>query len=202
MDQCQEDSQHGMPSMPGGGDPVGGGIWEKDDGGGPHIPGTSERKGPVRGLREIYGGGIIGITQGDVAWAGGRRAVELGRFGHGRRAADVPYGLPDQGKAVELPGGGMPRPGKDEDGDADALFQPACPGYRDHFGGGKPPPPMFPPMRHDGPTVGTKRQVPRHRTVRKEHETKEASDGGGGVEGDHGEGLQGIWEAAGECVGF
>ena len=52
--------------MPGGGDPVGDGIWEKDDRGGPQIPGTSERKGPVRGLQEIDGGGIIGITQGDA----------------------------------------------------------------------------------------------------------------------------------------
>ena len=62
MDNFREDSQHGLPSMPGGEDLVGGGIWEKDDRGGPHIPGTSERKGPVRGLRERDGGRIIGIA--------------------------------------------------------------------------------------------------------------------------------------------
>ena len=38
--------------------------------------------------------------------------------------------------------------------------------------------------------------------MRKGRGTKEASDIGGGVKGEHGEGLLGIWEAAGECVGF
>ena len=84
-----------------------------DYGEGPHIPGTSERKGPVRGLRERDGSGIIGITKSDAAWAGGRVAVELGSFGHGRRDTDIPDGLPDQGRAVELPSGGLPRPGRD-----------------------------------------------------------------------------------------
>ena len=98
------------------------------------------------GLRERDGGGIIGATQGDAALAGGRGAVELGSFGHRRRAADVQDGLPDQGRAVELPSGGLPRPGMDEDGNADELFQPACPVYHDHFGGGKPPPPAVSPM--------------------------------------------------------
>ena len=90
MDQCQEDSHHGLPSMPGGRDPVGGGIWEKDDGGGPNIPGTLERKRPVRVLREIGGGGIVGVTHVDAARVGGIGAVELGSFSHGRRTADVP----------------------------------------------------------------------------------------------------------------
>ena len=135
------------------------------------------------------GGKIIGVTQGDAAWADSRGAVELGSFGHGRRAADVPYGLLDQGRAAELPSGELPRPGRDEDGDVDALFQPACPGYRDHLGGGKIPPHTVPMMQHAGPMEGTKRQAPRHLTVRKGRGTNKASDGGGGVEGYHGEGL-------------
>ena len=77
--------------------------------------------------------------------------MKLGSFVHRRRAADVPDGLPDQGRASELPSGGLPRPGRDEDGDADALFQPACTGYRDHLGKGKPTPPTVPTMRHDDP---------------------------------------------------
>ena len=60
--------------------------------------------------------------------------MDLGSFGHGRRAADVPDGFPDQGRAVELPSGGLHRPGRDEDSDVDAIFQPAFPVYRDHFG--------------------------------------------------------------------
>ena len=140
----------------------------------------------MRGLRERDGSGIIGITKSDAAWAGGRVAVDLGSFGHGRRDTDIPDGLPDQGRAVELPSGGLPSPGRDEDGNADALFQPECPGYRDHFGGGKPPAPTVPSMRHAGTLEGTKRQAPQHRTVRKGRGTKEASDGGGGAEGEHG----------------
>ena len=113
-------------------------------GGGGNIQGTAERKGTVRVLWERDGGGIIGITQRDTAWAGGRGAVELGSFGHRRRAADGPDGLTDQGRAAELPSGGLPRPGRDKDGNADALFQPACPGHRDHLGGSKPTPPKVP----------------------------------------------------------
>ena len=108
--------------MPGGRDPVGGSIWKKDDRGGSNIPGTSERKGPVWGLRERDGGGIIVVTQGDAAWAGDIVAVDLVSFGHGRRAPDVLNGHLDQGRAAELPSGGLPRPGRDKNGDADALF--------------------------------------------------------------------------------
>ena len=77
--------------------------------------------------------------------------MELGSLGHGRRTTDVPDGLPDQGRAAELPSRGLPRMGREEDGDADALLQPACPGYRDHLGGGKPPTPKVITMRHAGP---------------------------------------------------
>ena len=76
----------------------------------------------MQGFRERDGGGIIGITQGDAAWEGGRGAVELGSFGHRRRAADVPDGLIDHGRDAELPIGELPRPGREEDSDADALF--------------------------------------------------------------------------------
>ena len=113
--------------MPGGGDSVSGSIQEKDARGGPNIPGTAERKGTVRGMRERYGGGIIGVTQDDTAWAGGRGVVDLGSFGHMRRSADVPDGLPDQGRAADLLSGGLHRPVRDKDGDAYALFQPAFP---------------------------------------------------------------------------
>ena len=169
--------------MTGGGNSVGGSIQEKDDRGGPIIPGMVERKGTVRGLWEVDGVGAIGDTQGDAAWAGCRGAVDLGSFGHRRRAADVPDGLPNQGRAAGLPSGGLPRPGRGKDGDADTLFQPECPGYRDHLGVGKTPPPTVPIMRHAGTMEGTKWKAPRHRIVRKGRGTKEASDGEGRVEG-------------------
>ena len=73
--------------------------------GGPNIQGAAEITGTVRGMREGDGGGIVGVPQGDKAWSGGRGAVELGSLGHGRRTADVPDGLPDQGRAAKLPSG-------------------------------------------------------------------------------------------------
>ena len=92
-------------------------------------------------MQEGDGGGIVGVPQGDTAWSGGRGAVEMGSPGHGRRTADVLDGLTDQGRAAELPSGGLPRTDGDEDGDADTLIQTACPVYRDHLVGGKLPPP-------------------------------------------------------------
>ena len=115
--------------------------------------------------------------------------MDLGSFIHWRKATDVPDGLTNQGRDAELSSGGLPRPGRDKDGDADALFQLTFPGYCNHFGGGKPPPPTVPPIQNASPIEGTKRQGPRHRTVRKGSGTKEVSEGGGGVEGEHGEGL-------------
>ena len=83
--------------------------------------------------------------------------MELGRLGHGRRPADVLAGLTDKGRSAELPSRGLPRTGRDEDSDEDALLQPACTGYRDHLGGGKPPTPKVLTMRHAGPMEGAKR---------------------------------------------
>ena len=108
-------------------------------------------------MREGDGGGIVGVPQGDTVWVGGRRAVELGSLGHGRQTTDISNGLPDQGKAAELPTRGIPRMGRDEDGDVDATLQPACTGYCDYLGGGKPPPPKVPTMRHAGSMDGVKR---------------------------------------------
>ena len=47
--------------MPGGRDTVGSGVHEEDDGVGTNIPRVAEGTGRVRGMREVYGGGIVGI---------------------------------------------------------------------------------------------------------------------------------------------
>ena len=47
MYQCQEDSGHGMPPMPGVGDRVRGGVRETDDGRGTFITGVAEGTGEV-----------------------------------------------------------------------------------------------------------------------------------------------------------
>ena len=66
---------------------------------------------------------------------------------------DPSAGLPDQGKAEELPCGGLPRKGWDTDGDEDAFLSQACPGHRDHIGGGKPPTPKVLTMQLAGPVA-------------------------------------------------
>ena len=88
---------------------------------------------------------------------------------------------PGQGRPTELPGGGMPRPSGDEDGDAGPFTTPACPGHRGHFVGRKPPPPTVPPMQHYVTPACTECKAPCHCTMRHGSGVKEAvaSRGGG-----------------------
>ena len=47
--------------------------------------------------------------------------------GRGGRATDFMNDFPSKGRPAELPGGGMPGPSGDEDGNMGALPTPACP---------------------------------------------------------------------------
>ena len=67
--------------------------------------------------------------------------MELGSLGHERRPTDVLAGLPDQGRAADLPYRGLPRKGRYTESDADEFMKPACLVYRDRLGVGKPPTP-------------------------------------------------------------
>ena len=75
-------------------------------------------------MRGGDGGGIPDESPDDSTWAGGIGATELDKPGHGARDMDISNGLPGQGRPAELPGGGMPGPNGDEDGDAGALPAP------------------------------------------------------------------------------
>ena len=132
--------------MPGGGDPVRGGVQAKGDGRGTLLPGAAEGTGAVQGVWGGDGGGIIGRAQDDTTWASGRGYMDLDNLGHGGRAADVRHGLPGQGRPIKRPGGGMSRTSGDEDGDAVIFRTPACPGHRGHLVGIKHPPPTVPPI--------------------------------------------------------
>ena len=72
----------------------------------------------------------------------------------------------------------------DEDGNTGKFSVLACPVNCGHFGGGKPPPPTVPQMRHAGPPEYSKRKAPFHRPVRQGcgAEEKAASGGGTAVE--------------------
>ena len=80
----------------------------------------------------------------------------------------------------------------DKDDDAGTLISPACPGYRHHFGLGKPPQPTVTPMQHASALEYTEREAPCHRPVRKEGGKEAQTAGGGGTVGDLGEGLSGL----------
>ena len=147
------------------------------------------------------GNRIYGDPHDDSEWAIGIGATELENLGHEGRAADISNILPSQGRPAELPGGGIPGPSGEKDGNADTLTTLACPGQRGHYGGGKHLPPTVPLMGHAGPPAGTKQKAPCHRIVRQGSGAKEAAASGGGAEGELREGLLGVWGAAGKCDG-
>ena len=143
-----------MQTVPGGRQPIGGVVRKEDDGGGADVSGTTEGAGQVQGMREGGGGRVDGFPPDDAARKGEGGTVELGSLSHGRQTTNILDGFTNQGRAEELPCGGLPRKGEDTDGDEDAFLQPECPGHRDHLGGGKPPTPKVLTMRHAGPVAG------------------------------------------------
>ena len=90
----------------------------------------------------------------------------------------------------------VPGKGRDADGDEGAFLAPACPGRRDHLGGGEPPSSKIPTMRHAGPQAITKRIPHGYRDVQEWGGEKEVATGGGGGKRKRRDGLQGLWEAA------
>ena len=101
-------------------------MREADHGGRPHVQGATEGTGFLQGVRVDDGGGIPGESPNDSAWEGVRDATELENPVRGGRTTDISYGIPGKGRPVELPGGGMPGPIGDKDGDAGALPAPLC----------------------------------------------------------------------------
>ena len=115
-----------MP-MPGGGDPVVGVVRASDDRRGTLLTGVTEGTGKVQGVRGGDGGGIFVGAKDDKEWASGRGDTDLENLVHGGRAVEISHGLPDQGRPVELPGGGMTSTSGNKDGDAGPFSAPACP---------------------------------------------------------------------------
>ena len=99
---------------------------------------------------------------------------------------------------AELPRQGRSGTFSNKDGDAGSFIPPACPGYRHHFGLGKPPPPTVPPMRHAGALEYTGRKALRQLPVRQGGREEAQTTGGGGSEGEFWEGLPGLWGNAGD----
>ena len=90
--------------MPGGGDPVGGGVRATNDWRGTFLPGAAEGTGALQGVRGGDVGWINGRAHEDTTWAIGIGDMDLDNLVHGGRTADVPNGLTGQGRPTELPG--------------------------------------------------------------------------------------------------
>ena len=86
----------------------------------------------------------------------------------------------------------------DEDGDAGKMFPLACPGYRCHFGRGKPIPPKVNPLRHAGALTCSEQEAPCHPPVCQGGGKESKAAGGGGTAGELGEGLSDLWGTIGE----
>ena len=132
-----------MQTVPGGRQPIGGGVRTQGDGVGADVSG--ETKGAGR---------VAGSPSDDTAWEGKGVQVELELSSHWRRGStNLSDRVPDQGMDEGMPSGGLPRKGRDTNGNEGAFLAPACPGNHDHLGGGKPPTPKVLTMRHAGPVA-------------------------------------------------
>ena len=81
-----------------------GGVQETGDWRGTFAPGEAEVKGPVQGLRGGDGVFVSLVEHVDATLEGGGWKMELGSHAPWQGTADIPDGLPDPGKTVELPG--------------------------------------------------------------------------------------------------
>ena len=95
----------------------------------------------------------------------------------------------------------MLRTSGDKGGDAGPFSVPSCPVHRGNFGGGKPTLPMVPPMQHSGPLAYVERKAPCHLTVFQRGGAEDKTVSGGGIAGEHGEVLLGLWRTFGKCDG-
>ena len=88
--------------MPGGGDSVGGGVWETNDRRETFIPGATEGKGTLQGVRGRDGDWVAGESHVDATWELCVEEMELGIIPPWRETTDIPYGLPDLWRTTEL----------------------------------------------------------------------------------------------------
>ena len=98
-----------------------------------------------------YGEGTeeLGMAEADTDQGRGRQESSHGRRGNTNLLDRFPNQRRDEG----VPSGGLPRKGRDTDGDEGSFMASACPGHHDHLGGGKPPTSKVLTMQHDGPVA-------------------------------------------------
>ena len=105
------------------------------------------------GLREGNGSRVTGHKLNGTAWENQGKNVELDQRSYRRRRRGGGNNISDrvpQGGDGGVPSKGVPRKGRDMDGNEGAFQAPECPGRRDHLVRGKPPSSNIPTMRHAG----------------------------------------------------
>ena len=88
--------------MPGGGDSVGGGLQEKDDGRGPFVLGEAAGSGLEQGVRGVDVDQVAGGTHSDAEWEGSGGETVLGSHGPWQRTAEIQDGLTDRRVTAEV----------------------------------------------------------------------------------------------------
>ena len=76
-DKYREDSQHGLPPLSGGREPVRSSVWEEGHGGRPHVQGAFEGTGIMQRVRKVVGGRIPDESYDYSTWEGGRNTTEM-----------------------------------------------------------------------------------------------------------------------------
>ena len=88
----------------------------------------------------------------------------------------------------------MYRPGGDADDHEDALLASARPGNCGHTGGGQPPPPTVPFVRHSDAVTVPEQVAPVQITVQEGVGAEVTAVGGGGLKGGHLMVVQRLWK--------
>ena len=81
----------------------------------------------MQGVQGVDGGGIPDESSDDSILEVGGDMLDMDNPGRGVLAKYFLNEITCEGRPTELPGGGMPRPIGDKDGNAGAFTAPACP---------------------------------------------------------------------------
>ena len=78
-------------------------------------------------MRQAVGGRIPVESSDDSTWEGDGETAAMEHTGRRDQTPDVPDVLPGEGRTAKISGGGVPGQSGNEDGNAGALCEPACP---------------------------------------------------------------------------
>ena len=149
-DQCQGDSNNGLPPMPVGRNAVGGSVREKYEGSKAILTGDASCSDTVHGVQGGDGARVAGIPPTYTAWEGNGSETALGNHSPRQVSMYLHTGLPNHLGTAEFPYRGVSGTGSHANDNAGSFISPAYMGYSHHIGGGKPTPPTVSLVRYVG----------------------------------------------------